>query len=947
MRLFETATPSNFLWVSINGSDVNNGSENAPFGSIQGAIDAATPGTAILVKAGFYHENLKIRTSGTEADPIWIVSADGNQAATITPLSEDLSTVYGRGIDNVVISGFQIDGAENHHAIEFTQAGRDYHNWVNNVVIENNHIFSTGLDGIKLAQTINAEVIGNKILGGREEAIDLVTVSNAVISGNEIDGLNGRSGITVKGGSEHILIQNNSLMNVGADGITIGGWTDESLLDRLSLEFQARDVVVEENFIQAVEKRAINILGGQDTVISNNYIDPQNDYPATINIQSGRWGLLSKDVTIEDNVITRPNWLTVHKGQGEGLAVENNMQSGTLSYDVGLAAASTNTFPWLVNGSDPAPSSPPLQSTSDLVASWEIDQLFDGGDDRLVIDHSEAWAQDRGTISFGFNADDLQGIQGLLSKDAKYFGEGGHLSIWLDHDQLVARLQSKDGSYALASVPGSVVANAETHVALTFGEGGFKLYLDGQLADENSFNGGLADNQEPIVLGGRAIYSNDLSADVVTDFFKGSISDMLVHNTVLDAAAIDELANGSDPAPSSPPLQSTSDLVASWEIDQLFDGGDDRLVIDHSEAWAQDRGTISFGFNADDLQGIQGLLSKDAKYFGEGGHLSIWLDHDQLVARLQSKDGSYALASVPGSVVANAETHVALTFGEGGFKLYLDGQLADENSFNGGLADNQEPIVLGGRAIYSNDLSADVVTDFFKGSISDMLVHNTVLDAAAIDELANGSDPAPSSPPLQSTSDLVASWEIDQLFDGGDDRLVIDHSEKLEVSEGAITVSFTAASTKGTQGLISKDAKYFGDGGHLTIFLEDDQLVARLQDKEASYLVSSEPGYIKIGEETTATVEFGGDGMRLLINNDIVDSNDHVGGIDSNMEPLVLGASAIYSRDGEANAITDFFMGQIHDVSIEDHSRLFAETTRYDDDFSVNGSSFSNGNFDA
>ena len=947
MRLFESASPSHFLWVSEDGRDTNNGSKEAPFGTIQAAADAATPGTAIMVKAGAYNENVKVRTSGTEDAPIWIVSADGDQAATITPISESISTVHGRGVDNVVISGFQIDGAENQHGIEFTQAGHDYHNWVNNIVIENNHIVSTGLDGIKLAQTNNVEVTGNKILGGREEAIDLVTVNHAVISGNEIDGLDGRSGITVKGGSEDIVIEKNAITNVGADGITIGGWTDESLLDRLSLEFQAKDVVVQENLIQSVEKRAINILGGQDAHISNNFIDPQNDYFTTINVQSGRWGLDAKDVTIEDNIITRADWLTVHEGQGKGLVVGNNQQSGAVPIDVGLAAVSTNAFPWLATGVEPPLSTPPSPPISDLVTSFEIDQVFDGNDDRVVIDHNDAWLQERGTISFAFNADDLKGTQGLLSKDAKYFGDGGHLSIWLDGDQLVARLQDEGQSYTLQSAAGGVAANAETHVAVTFGDDGFKLYLDGQLVDQHSYDGGLAGNQEPLVMGGRAIYSNDLSADVVTDLFKGSISDVHLHQEALDAVAIYDLATGVEPPLSTPPSPPISDLVTSFEIDQVFDGNDDRVVIDHNDAWLQERGTISFAFNADDLKGTQGLLSKDAKYFGDGGHLSIWLDGDQLVARLQDEGQSYTLQSAAGGVAANAETHVAVTFGDDGFKLYLDGQLVDQHSYDGGLAGNQEPLVMGGRAIYSNDLSADVVTDLFKGSISDVHLHQEALDAVAIYDLATGVEPPPSTPPSPPISDLVTLLEIDQVFDGNDDRVVIDHNEEFAISEGAISVTFTAADTDGTQALISKDAKYFGEGGHLTVYLESDQLVARLQGRDASYILSSQKGYIKPGEKTTATVEFGGEGMRLLVNSTLVDSNDYIGGIEDNTEPIVLGASAIYSHDGEANAITHFFKGDIHDASIEDYNSLLAGVDRDDEGFSLEVGVFSNSNFDS
>ena len=109
-----------------------------------------------------------------------------------------------------------------------------------NLVIENNYIDNKGFDGIKISQTNTAEIIGNTIIGGSEESIDFVTVFDAVIAGNEIDGLDGRSGITVKAGSERVVIANNSVKNVGVDAINVGGWTNKSINDDLSLEFQAR-----------------------------------------------------------------------------------------------------------------------------------------------------------------------------------------------------------------------------------------------------------------------------------------------------------------------------------------------------------------------------------------------------------------------------------------------------------------------------------------------------------------------------------------------------------------------------------------------------------------------------------------------------------------------------------------------------------------------------------
>ena len=968
MRLFHDLVPTRYIWVSVDGSDRNTGSKDAPMASIQAAVDAASPGTAVLVEAGTYHENVKVRSNGTEDAPIWIVSADGYKGANVVPLSDTLSTIYGRGVDNVVISGFAIEGAKERHAVEFTQSGRDYSNWGNNLVIENNYINNKGFDGIKISQTNTAEVVGNTVIGGSEESIDFVTVFDAVIAGNEIEGLDGRSGITVKAGSERVVIANNSIKNVGVDGINVGGWTNKSINDDLSLEFQARHIVVKENFIQDIEKRPINIHAGQDSIITNNYLDPQNSYFTTVHVQNGRWGLDSKNITIEDNIITREKWLSVSEGQGEGLSVSNNRQSGSMDFDVGRTAQDKASLTWLheLRIADPEPSAPLPTSDSDLVTTWQIDRMFNGVDDRQVIEHGAAWSLANGTISFSFNAHKLEGVQGLMSKDAMSFGDGGHLSLWLEDDQLVARFQGTDASYVLKTDPGSIAANAETHVAMTFGDGGVKLYVDGNLAGANGFNGTLIENQEPIVLGGRAVFSSEQSADVVTNFFKGTIGQINLHTTALNEQEIGALAGvvalphspepAADPEPSAPLPTSDSDLVTTWQIDRMFNGVDDRQVIEHGAAWSLANGTISFSFNAHKLEGVQGLMSKDAMSFGDGGHLSLWLEDDQLVARFQGTDASYVLKTDPGSIAANAETHVAMTFGDGGVKLYVDGNLAGANGFNGTLIENQEPIVLGGRAVFSSEQSADVVTNFFKGTIGQINLHTTALNEQEIGALAGvvalphspepAANPEPSAPLPTSDSDLVTTWQIDRMFDGVNDRQVIEHGANLEISDGAISVTFTPSNTNGMQGLVSKDAKYFGDGGHFTLYLEDNKLVGRLQGKDESYIVESHPRSIQAGKETTATVEFGTQGMRLILDGNVVDRHSYSGGIEQNDEPLLVGASAIYSSEGQTDALRHFFDGRIHEVSATDRKVAFL-TSDVDDAFVLRDDPFSNNSFDA
>jgi hypothetical protein len=165
-----------------------------------------------------------------------------------------------------------------------------------------------------------------------------------------------------------------------------------------------------------------------------------------------------------------------------------------------------------------------------------------------------------GTISLWFAADDLTGQQGLLSKDAGNFGDGGHISIGLDGNALNLRLQSTAASYELTSGTGAVTVGDAHHIAVTFGGTGLKLYLDGTLVASDGYTGGLVGNEEPLVLGARTWKSNAGLADNLEGFFDGTIDELAIFDVALDAntiaglhdagaASLDQLiATGDQPA---------------------------------------------------------------------------------------------------------------------------------------------------------------------------------------------------------------------------------------------------------------------------------------------------------------------------------------------------------------------------------------------------------------
>lgn len=145
-----------------------------------------------------------------------------------------------------------------------------------------------------------------------------------------------------------------------------------------------------------------------------------------------------------------------------------------------------------------------------------------------------------GTVSLWLQADDTSGRQGLLSKDASGYGDGGHMGLYLDGSELALRLQTTSETVTLHSGANAVLANEPTHVAFSFDEGGARLYLDDVLVDSASFafDGGLTANANPLVIGAMNWRSSEGSTDNLDSFFAGKIDEVAVFDQVLPQATI-------------------------------------------------------------------------------------------------------------------------------------------------------------------------------------------------------------------------------------------------------------------------------------------------------------------------------------------------------------------------------------------------------------------------
>ncbi len=415
---------------------------------------------------------------------------------------------------------------------------------------------------------------------------------------------------------------------------------------------------------------------------------------------------------------------------------------------------------------------------------------FDGTDDHVEVPHVSGMLLDNGTVSFWFKSSQLSSKRGLFSKDSSGNDNGGHIHIYTDYSTLKVRLQSTSGSDTL-SASTSLSADEWYHVAVTFGDGGYNLYLNGNLEDSDSYSGGLGTssggtgNEEPIAFGANTWNSGNQTITPLTDFFKGYMDDVRMYNYGLTGLEIRTLyEEGLDEEDTAPQLIVQYDfeeviyqpeLIAHFPLDDdaadgtavdiiggmdgtpangaameeneahlgtatRFDGNNDYILVPHDDKMLLDQGSISFWFRPDNRSATDGLVSKDSSGYDTGGHMHIYMESRRVKVRQQSTGSSYNIQS--GQVLQDDTWfHVVYTFGSGGMKLYVDGALVDSDSYAGGLGTssggdgNYEPMVFGANTWNSGNLTHTSLNNYFDGVMDDIQIYNRALNADQVLDL--------------------------------------------------------------------------------------------------------------------------------------------------------------------------------------------------------------------
>ena len=226
---------ANSLYVSPNGSDSNNGSQEAPFRSIVAASKSAQPGTVVHVAAGNYSGGFTTTSSGsTDAHILYVSDTPG--AAKIVGAGGGSDMAWQNKGDCVDIKGFEIDGSQaNNWRLGFYGTG-SHQSFVGNTV----HDILTDPGAFAGASNGGAAIEMDRYNGGVDGLVDSNLVYNigpagktsstvqgiymteaGTVSNNIVHSIVG-VGVHLWHGADHINIVNNTIDDARDGGVLVG-----------------------------------------------------------------------------------------------------------------------------------------------------------------------------------------------------------------------------------------------------------------------------------------------------------------------------------------------------------------------------------------------------------------------------------------------------------------------------------------------------------------------------------------------------------------------------------------------------------------------------------------------------------------------------------------------------------------------------------------------------
>ena len=628
------------------------------------------------------------------------------------------------GSANISLANSEVSGSDDN---DFADWQGVYVRNADVVRIENNDIHDA-FRGLMVFGSKNVEVVGNDFDDIGEDTMKFGSVDRVLIEDNFSTGAH-------QGGSHQDFVQ---VQGVLSSNMTIRGnvLLPEAQANMQGIFFGARaahNVVVEDNFIHTRMYNGIAFGSGASeiTITGNTLINMQPGKSTAISAPGGS--------TVTGNIITKyykaagmhednlwiqtakpgmPGYVTDYYRNGDkglGLRLDDlGIVRGSLAEALGAAGRLQELLGLAL------PELPSAPSSTKTVYSLAGAHDFSGhAADVVSVAPSAKLALDAATISFRFEADEVEGRYGLVTRDADGpIGGGNHFAAMLDNGKLTVKFENTTTWIDFSTV--GIRAHKEYSVQAAFGDGKVYAWLNGTLIGSADFDTDWTGNQQYLQIGahnGKIAPSGTAGFDRM---FDGTISDLKIVDGLVSPTALAAVASVAEArAAAAPSGTDTPSPVWSRTGEADFGGRvTDIVKVAHDPAMAVTEGSLAFSFEADAVKGRQGLVAKDAP--GQGEHVAAWLEGDLLKFRFE--DGAKQAIFKVWDIEAGARHDLVATFDGSTVGLYVDGDLVGRKALAMDFADNHETLQIGGWD--APDSGTDAA---FDGRISDVFLFDRVI----------------------------------------------------------------------------------------------------------------------------------------------------------------------------------------------------------------------------
>ena len=303
---FQMAT-TQVYHVSTQGSDSNDGSENAPWRTIQYAMYEVTPGSEVYIHEGVYNERLYVTNSGSPGKDI-LFSNYGEERVVIDGTGFDNTSIIEMyHVEHIHLRGLEIRNNVQLDAIGVLVEGR-----CNNITLENLEVYNIHFSSDPNAN-INSSTNSQPIIVYGSEPDHPIT-DLRIIGCTVRDSRTGYSeALAVNGNVDGFEIRDNrvhDISNIGIDIIGHEGTCPDPALDQARNGIIANNVTY--NCISPYASSAgIYVDGGKDLLIERNMVY-NNQWGIEIGCENK--GKSTSNIIVRNNLVYGNQTAGLHVG---------------------------------------------------------------------------------------------------------------------------------------------------------------------------------------------------------------------------------------------------------------------------------------------------------------------------------------------------------------------------------------------------------------------------------------------------------------------------------------------------------------------------------------------------------------------------------------------------------------------------------------------------------